>query len=91
MYTLVTTSRFDRRIVKFQRAHPDLNAQLAQTLRDLESNPLKPRLRLHPLKGELEGLHAVSLTHTYRITFLLNIHQKEITLLDIGSHDEVYR
>jgi mRNA-degrading endonuclease YafQ of YafQ-DinJ toxin-antitoxin module len=91
MYTLITTSRFDRRIAKFQQAHPDLNAQLAQTLRDLESNPLKPRLRLHPLKGELEGLHAVSITHTYRITLLLNIQQKEIALLDIGSHDEVYR
>ena len=48
-------------------------------------------LRLHPLSGELEGLHAVSLTYVYRITLTLRITKKEIVLLDIGSHDEVYR
>ena len=39
----------------------------------------------------LEGLHAVSVTHAYRITLTLRVTKKEIVLLDIGSHDEVYR
>jgi mRNA-degrading endonuclease RelE of RelBE toxin-antitoxin system len=39
----------------------------------------------------LEGLHAVSVTHAYRITLTLRVTTKEIVLLDIGSHDEVYR
>ena len=34
---------------------------------------------------------AVSLTYVYRITLTLRITKKEIILLDIGSHDEVYR
>ena len=91
MYALVTTHHFDRSIAKFSRARPELRRQLAKILRDLESDPFQPHLRLHPLKGSLEGLHAVSLTHAYRITLMLRTNKKEIVLLDIGSHDEVYR
>jgi len=39
----------------------------------------------------MEGLHAVSVTHAYRLTLMLRVAQEEIVLLDIGSHDEVYR
>jgi hypothetical protein len=34
---------------------------------------------------------AVSLTHSYRITLTIMVTDKEIILLDIGSHDEVHR
>lgn len=91
MYALVTTHHFDRSIAKFSRAHPELRGQLAKILRDLESDPFQPYLRLHPLKGSLEGLHAVSLTQAYRVTLMLRTKKKEIILLDIGSHEEVYR
>jgi mRNA-degrading endonuclease RelE of RelBE toxin-antitoxin system len=33
----------------------------------------------------------VSLTHSYRITLTVMVTEHEIILLDIGSHDEVYR
>jgi len=91
MYTLATTSYFDRRVAKFTRAHPELKKPLAKVLRGLEADPFQPQLRLHALKGELEGLHAVSLTHSHRITLTLRVTKKEIVLLDIGTHDEVYR
>ena len=91
MYVLLTTGHFDRRVVKFTRAHPELKKPLSKALRSLEANPFLPSLRLHPLSGELEGLHAVSVTHAYRITLTLRVTKKEIVLLDIGSHDEVYR
>ena len=91
MYVLLTTGHFDRRVVKFTRAHPELKKPLAKVLKDLEADPFMLSLRLHPLSGELEGLHAVSLTYVYRITLTLRITKKEIVLLDIGSHDEVYR
>ena len=91
MYTLATTSYFDRRVAKFTRTHPKQKKQLAKVLRGLEADPFQPSLRLHALKGELEGLHAVSLTYAYRITLTLRITRKEIVLLDIGTHDEVYR
>lgn len=91
MYVLLTTGHFDRRVVKFTRAHPELKKPLAKVLKNLEADPFMLSLRLHPLSGELEGLHAVSLTYVYRITLTLRITKKEIILLDIGSHDEVYR
>ena len=91
MHVLLTTGHFDRRVVKVTRAYPELKKPLAKALKNLEANPFLPSLRLHPLSGELEGLHAVSVTHAYRITLTLRVTKKEIVLLDIGSHDEVYR
>ena len=91
MFRLFTTRHFDRQLAAFKHAHPELGRRLADALRQLESDPFQPRLHLHPLKGDLEGLHAVSVTHSYRITLNLNAVQKKLVLLDIGSHDEVYR
>jgi len=90
MYQLVWTARFTRTAKKFVQAHPDLRQHLARVLRDLENDPLQPHLRLHPLKGKMQGLHAVSITYSYRISLTLKVTEKEIILLDIGSHDEVY-
>ena len=90
MYQLVWTARFTRTPKKFAQAHPDLRQHLARVLRDLENDPLQPHLRLHPLKGKMQGLHAVSVTYSYRISLTLKVTEKEIILLDIGSHDEVY-
>jgi len=43
MYVLLTTGYFDRRIVKFTRAHPELKKSLAKVLGNLEANPfLRP-------------------------------------------------
>ena len=91
MFQLYLTRSFERQAAKFVRSHPNLRGRLAQTLIDLENDPFQPHLRLHPLKGELVGLHAVRLTFGYRITLTLRLTEQEITLLDIGSHDEVYR
>ncbi len=91
MYRLVSTSRFDRRSAKFSRAHPELRTRLARVLRDLEADPFQPHLRLHPLQGELAGLHAVSVTYAHRIVLTLQLVDEQITLLDIGTHEEVYR
>jgi mRNA-degrading endonuclease YafQ of YafQ-DinJ toxin-antitoxin module len=81
MYALVTTGHFDRRVAKFTRAHPEIKKRLARVLRNLETDPFLPSLRLHPLTGELEGLHAVSLTHAYCITLTLRISKKELVVV----------
>ncbi len=91
MYGLVRTSYFDRRLERFLRAHPELRKRIAQLFRDLESDPYRPRLRLHALSGELQGLHAVRLTYAHRITIVIRLAEREIDLINIGSHDEVYR
>ena len=90
MWRLVTTSHFDRQVDRFVRAHPSLKSRLAQVLRDLEADPSQPHLRVHTLRGELEGLHALRLTYAYRITLSLDRDQQEIVLVDVGSHDELY-
>ena len=45
MYVLLTTGYFDRRVVKFTRAHPELKKPLAKVLGNLEANPVLPSLR----------------------------------------------
>jgi len=90
MYRLVWTPRFSRSAKKFAQSNPELRQRLAQTLRDLESDPLQSHLRLHPLKGRMQGLHAVSVTYSFRITLTLQIAEQEIILHDVGTHDEVY-
>ena len=90
MFQLVSTRHFDRRLAKFRQSRPELKKKLAQVFCDLESDPFQPHLRLHALRGELEGLHAVRITHSYRMTLTLKITKREIVLLDIGSHDDVY-
>lgn len=89
-WTLVTTPFFERRARKFLTRHPDLRPRFVETLEKLRADPLQPSLRLHPLKGPLEGLQAVSLTYRYRITLTVQVTEREILLLDVGSHDEVY-
>ncbi len=90
-FSLVTTLTFLRRSRKFFKKHPDLKTKFAEIIEDLRQDPLQPHLKLHPLKGKLTGLHAVSLTYSFRITLTLRITEYEIILLDIGSHEEVYK
>lgn len=91
MYTLIWTARFTRSAERFAKHHPELRGKLASVLRDLEQDPFQPHLKLQYLGGKLKGIHAVSPTYDYRITLTVLMTEKEITLLDIGSHDEVYR
>ena len=83
---LLTTPAFERQARKFIVAHPDLKARLAAVLRQLETDPTHPALRLHPLGGKLKGIHAVRINFSYRITLVLRLTRKEIQLLDLGSH-----
>ncbi len=91
MFALVWTAAFARTAEDFVRQHPDLRGRLASVLRDLERDPYQPHLKQHALRGKLKGVRAVRLTDAYRITLTVAISEKEIVLLDIGKHDEVYR
>ena len=90
-FALVTTQYFERRARKFLRKHPDLRQVLRDTLDDLCRDPFQPKLKLHLLSGNLDGVQAVSLTHSYRLTLQVTVTEQEVALLDIGTHDEVYR
>ena len=90
-FTLVWTETFERTARKFLRRHPDLVGLFDDVLFQLEVDPHAPRLRLHQLKGKHCDKHAVSLSYSYRIVLILRLTPAEIVLLDVGSHDEVYR
>jgi mRNA-degrading endonuclease YafQ of YafQ-DinJ toxin-antitoxin module len=91
VYTIEASQYFLRRARKFLKKHPDLKKPLTEVVDDLRIDPFQPHLALHALGGKLQDCYAVSLTYRYRITITLMVTEKEIILLDIGSHDEVYK
>ena len=91
VFTITTSEQFLRQARKFFKKHPDLRPPFAAVYDALQRDPFQPGLGLHPLSGRLAGCHAVRLTYSYRITLTLLITEREVILLDIGSHDEVYR
>ncbi len=89
-FTLVWTDTFSRTARKFLRRHPELSDLFKDVVQLLETDPHAPQLRLHPLKGVHQGKHSVRINYEYRIVLILKIIDKEVILLDVGSHDEVY-
>ena len=90
-YCLVFAESYNKRAVKWLKRHPDLRQQYLKTLQLLELNPFHPSLRLHPLAGRLQDVHAVSINLSYRITLELLVTEEEIVLINVGDHDGVYR
>ncbi|HPI20887.1 MAG TPA: type II toxin-antitoxin system mRNA interferase toxin, RelE/StbE family [Candidatus Kapabacteria bacterium] len=94
MNQLVWSKRFIKAVKKLAKRQPDLVDKIESTLEILEINPYEPSLRTHKLKGDLDGTLSCSVDYDYRIVFeFINIEEfnrKDILLLSIGSHDEVY-
>ena len=90
MFALVFTEQYNRRAARFLKRHPDLRQQYLKTLQVLEANPNHPSLRLHPLRGKLDGLYSVSINLSYRITLELLIQDGQIIPVNVGDHDAVY-
>ena len=91
MFTLITTDYFLRRARKFLRKHPDFRERFARVVDDLKQDPFAPHLAYHHPGGKLKDVEAVSITYDYRIILTIEVREQEIVLLDVGSHDEVYR
>ena len=89
-YKLIYTDSYMKRAARFVRKHPDLLSQYEKTLKLLEMNPHHPSLRLHQLRGRLKNLYSVSINISYRITLEFHFSEKEIILVNIGHHNEVY-
>ncbi len=91
MYRIIQTESYKRRFRRFIRQHPDLLPRYRKIILILARDPFHPSLRLHALQGRLSGLHSVSLNMSYRITLELEIEGRLIKLINIGTHEEVYR
>ena len=89
-YCLVFTEAYNKRAAKWLKHHPELRQQYLKALQLLELNPFHPSLRLHALSGRLQGIHAVSINLSYRITLELLVTDEEIVLINVGDHETVY-
>lgn len=90
MYVITAPRHFLRRSRLFFKRHPDLKPRFKKFLVQLQNDPFQSSLGLHPLSGILSDCCAASLAYSYRVTLLLLVKEKEVVLLDIGTHDEVY-
>ena len=89
-YSLIYTDSYIKRARKLLKKHPDLASQYEKPLKILEINPQHPSLRLHQLKGRLNNLQSISINISYRITLEFYFVDKEIILVNVGHHDDVY-
>ena len=89
-YKLIYTDSYIYKAKRFIKKHPELITQYEKTLKILENDPHHPSLRLHRLKGKLKDLHSISINISYRITLEFYLNDKEIVLVNVGHHDEVY-
>jgi len=85
-YNLVMTERFEEKLAKYLKKHPELMNQYWDTMALLEANPYHNSLRLHKLTGKLTGLSSVSINNKYRITIEFIIDDKEIIPIDVSNH-----
>lgn len=91
MYQLVFTPSYEKRVVRFLKKHSDIKKQYTKTIQLMEVDPFHPSLRIHQLSGKLKDLHSISINISYRISVEFMVKNKQIILVSIGTHDEVYK
>ena len=90
MYKIFFTKKYEKSVKKFLKKHQNIKPKYIKTINILKQNPHHPSLRLHKLQGNLEEYFSISIDMEYRIILDFIVIDKEIYLIDIGSHDEVY-
>ena len=90
-FEVLLAATFQRALRRFLRQHRELEPAYRRLVSDLEVDLFQAKLRLHALRGALDGFHAVSLAYSERVNLILRFDERSITLVDIGDHDDVYR
>ena len=83
-YALIFTESYNRRAARFIKKHPESRQHYLKTLQLLQANPFHPSLRLHALQGKHQGLQAVSINLSYRITLELLIQDQQIIPVNVS-------
>ena len=84
MREVVTTPRFDKRLVSFAKRHPEFKELVRKLMSDIALGESKT----HVLHGVMRGSRAARISQQYRLVFVLE--SDAVIFIDIGSHDEVY-
>jgi len=76
-------------VAEFKALETSVRKRAVKTEKLFRKNPLHPSLRLHPLKGKLEGSWSLSVTMKVRVIFK-RMENGDIVFYSIGHHD-IYR
>ncbi len=89
---LIRTTRFVRALRKHLKRHRDAEADVREALQLLSADAFDARLKTNKLTGELKDVWACSAGYDLRIIFEFIVHERAeaISLLTLGTHDEVY-
>lgn len=90
LYEIKLSQSFKKRMAKFKKHQVKVSEKLPGLLKLLQVDPRHPKLKTHKLKGELSEKYAFSLDWQTRVVFELT-DESTILLVDIGTHDQVYR
>ena len=91
MFTIVATRHFLYGVRNFLKRHPDLRDHFVRIIDDFRKEPYASRIVRRELGDKYKGLQVVSITEGFRIALTVAVVDKEIILLDVGSHAEVNR
>ncbi len=83
---ILYSNSFKQRFLKLTKNIADIAIEKEKIFRE---NPFHPSLRLHELKGNINGLWSISVNLKYRIIFKY-MKNGDILFISIGKHD-VYR
>ena len=87
-----TSSHFKKAFKKIAKKNPVLVDSVIGVCQQLADDPFQPSLRTHKLTGRLRYAWACSAGYDLRIIFSIveDGGEKEILLINVGGHDEVY-
>jgi mRNA-degrading endonuclease YafQ of YafQ-DinJ toxin-antitoxin module len=90
MYRLIFSESYEEKARRFLKKHPKVKNQYLKCLTLLELDPHHPSLRLHPFKtSHFEG-YSVSINLSYRISIEFLISEREVILVNVGDHQDLY-
>jgi addiction module RelE/StbE family toxin len=86
---ILTTKYFDKSLLNFIKSHNNLRNKTLNLIDRLSKDPFVLKNKTHKLSGNLSGMYSASIDNKYRIVFLIGT--EAITLINIGSHNDVYK
>lgn len=84
-----TLPRFEKKLIKYAKFDRDIFELIRKQIKLFENNENHPSLRVHKLHGEFEGYWSLSINRSIRIIYY--IENGMVYLVNIGTHNEVYR
>lgn len=82
------SSRFIMRVRKLVKRNSSLSRVIDERLVQFRKDPQNPILRVHKLTGYKQETWSFSVGYDLRILFV--VEGDDITLVDIGTHNQVY-